>query len=447
MKMFSVAAALAVSMGSLLGCGSTNNAQSGADTASSDSGKAASSGGSNEKIELHFSWWGSQDRHDRTLKVIELFEKQNPNITIKPEFGGWDGYWDKRATQAAGGNLPDIIQMDKKYLAEYTKKNLLLDFNPYVKNKTLDLSDVDKAYISGGYVGDKLYAINIGANALAEIVDPEMYKKADLDVPKPGYTWEDFVQQAKTLKEKLGSGVTIQGMLDKDYFEYYLRGHGQTFYNKEGTALGFDKKYLVDFMTMWDQLYKAKILTPIADVVSLRDHLENLPIVHQKAPNQPLWSNQIVALEKAAGRPLAMTLIPIVKNEGNNKSYYIKPGQFLSVSANSKHKDAAVKFVDFFTNSLEANEILNAERGIPISKKVRDHLYPKLDAAGKKMFDFIETAMKYSGDVPPSPPGEGPVADAFQRAMDALGYGKLTPEQAADQFFKEANQTLSKNKG
>jgi len=49
--------------------------------------------------------------------------------------------------------------------------------------------------------------------------------------------------------------------------------------------------------------------------------------------------------------------------------------------------------------------------------------------------------------VPPSPPGEGPVADAFQRAMDALGYGKLTPEQAADQFFKEANQTLSKNKG
>ncbi len=455
-RIFSLIAVMVMITGTLFGCGSSNNAQ----TTSKSSGGGASSpsaspstspaaeksGDSGKKIELRFSWWGSQDRHDRTLKVIKLFEQQNPNITIKPEFGGWNGYWDKRATQAAGGDLPDIIQMDKKYLQEYSGKNLLLDFNPYVKSGALNMSDVDKAYISGGYVDGKLYAVNIGANALAEIVDPQMYKQAGLDVPQPGYTWDDFVQQAKTLKAKLGKGVSVQGMLDKDYLEYYLRGRGQPFYNKDGTALGFDKQYLVDFLTMWDQLYKDKVLTPAADMVSVRNQLENLPIVHKKAPNQPLWSNQIVALEKAAGRPLAMTMIPIVKDEGDNKSYYIKPGQFLSVYANSKQKDAAVKFVDFFTNSLEANDILAAERGIPISQKVRDHLYPTLSDSGKKMFDFINTAMKYSGDVPPSPPGEGPVADAFQRAMDALGYGKLAPDKAADQFINEANQILAKNK-
>src|SRR5690242_4474688 len=44
---------------------------------------AASSG---DKIELRFAWWGSQDRHDRTIKVIQLFEQQHPNINITYEF-------------------------------------------------------------------------------------------------------------------------------------------------------------------------------------------------------------------------------------------------------------------------------------------------------------------------------------------------------------------------
>src|SRR5215213_9879032 len=28
-----------------------------------------------ETVELRFAWWGSQDRHDRTIKAIQLFEQ------------------------------------------------------------------------------------------------------------------------------------------------------------------------------------------------------------------------------------------------------------------------------------------------------------------------------------------------------------------------------------
>lgn len=409
--------------------------------------KDAPSGGKSGsgKIELRFSWWGSQDRHDRTLKTIEAFQQKNPDITIKAEFSGWDGYWDKRATQAAGNDLPDIIQMDKKYLQEYADRGLLYDFNDAVKKKLLDLSDVDDAYLSGGRVGNGLYAINIGANALSQAVDPEMYKKAGVAVPKPGWSWDEFMSDAEQLKQKLGSDVYVRGFIGKDYFEYYLRGLGQPFYNKDGTALGFDKKYAVDYLAMLDKLYKGKVLPPLSMTASIK--LENELIVNKKAPNNAQWSNQIVALEKAAGRPLVMTMIPIQKGEsGDNKSYYIKPGQFLSVYSKSKNQEAAAKFVDFFTNSLEANDILGGERGIPIAKKVREHLYPKLSPADKQMFDFIDSILKYCGPVPPSPAGEGPVSDAFTRATDAVGYGKLTPDAAAAQFMKEANDILGKNK-
>ena len=61
-----------------------------------------------ETVELRIAWWGSQNRHDRTIAAIELYEEENPNIDIVYEFNGWEDHWTKLATQAAGGKLPDI---------------------------------------------------------------------------------------------------------------------------------------------------------------------------------------------------------------------------------------------------------------------------------------------------------------------------------------------------
>ena len=73
---------------------------------------AAPAIGQDEPVELRIAWWGSQDRHDRTIAAIELYEEENPNVTIVYEFSGWDDHWTKMSTQAAGNNLPDIMQQD-----------------------------------------------------------------------------------------------------------------------------------------------------------------------------------------------------------------------------------------------------------------------------------------------------------------------------------------------
>ncbi|WP_100407343.1 hypothetical protein [Bacillus solitudinis] len=40
----------------------------------------------------------------------------------------------------------------------------------------------------------------------------------------------------------------------------------------------------------------------------------------------------------------------------------------------SEQQEAAALFIDFFTNSIEANEMLRADRGVPIFLEVREHL-------------------------------------------------------------------------
>src|SRR5436309_11660389 len=66
-------------------------------------------------VELRVAWWGSQDRHNRTIKAIELFQKKQPHVKVSYEFAGWSDYWTKMTTQAAGPNLPDVMQQDYAY--------------------------------------------------------------------------------------------------------------------------------------------------------------------------------------------------------------------------------------------------------------------------------------------------------------------------------------------
>lgn len=97
---------------------------------------------SGESVELRIAWWGSQNRTTRTLDVIKLFEKEHPNIKISPEYASYDDYFTKLTTQAAGKSLPDLIQQDYPYIAEWVSRDLLLPLDDYVSNGSLNLKGV-----------------------------------------------------------------------------------------------------------------------------------------------------------------------------------------------------------------------------------------------------------------------------------------------------------------
>ena len=71
---------------------------------SSSSGQA---GTADKPVTITYTWWGNDDRAERTRKAIALFESKNPDIKVNGNFSDFAGYWQKRATEAAGGGLPD----------------------------------------------------------------------------------------------------------------------------------------------------------------------------------------------------------------------------------------------------------------------------------------------------------------------------------------------------
>lgn len=72
-------------------------------------------------VDLRMSWWGGNGRHQVTLKALEEFHKQHPDINVKAEYTGWDGHLSRLTTQIAGGTEPDVMQTNWNWLPIFSK--------------------------------------------------------------------------------------------------------------------------------------------------------------------------------------------------------------------------------------------------------------------------------------------------------------------------------------
>jgi multiple sugar transport system substrate-binding protein len=73
-------------------------------------------------------------------QAVKLFEERNPGIDVTTSFQAFGSYWETLATETAGGNPPDVMQMDYRYLDEYAGRNALLDLTPFL-DKQIKLAD------------------------------------------------------------------------------------------------------------------------------------------------------------------------------------------------------------------------------------------------------------------------------------------------------------------
>ena len=108
-------------------------------------------------------------------------------MKIAGQPGEFASYWDKLATQTAGGTAPDIIQMDMAYIAEYGDRGALLDLGEY----GVDTSKFVEGTVDSGKIDGKLVGINAGINSPVILANPTVFEKAKVDLPDDKtWTWD-----------------------------------------------------------------------------------------------------------------------------------------------------------------------------------------------------------------------------------------------------------------
>lgn len=416
----------------------------GSDSAASPQGTQGSSSAP-KQTNMRIFWWGSQVRHDATMKVLDLYKSKNPHITFEPEYQGFDGYFQKLTLQAASNNMPDVLQfyVGSGDTDQFFTKNLIAPLDEFVANKSLDLSDVSESIISTGKLKGTLYGVPLGVNAKAMVVDPAVYAKAGLTVPENGYgSWEALAADLEKLKAVTGAYGADELMDINFMMPYFMRQIGQVQYTA-GSGIGFDQKAYVDYYSLKKKLIENKAMVPLDVYLTIKSPEESMLVKGQSAMTT-IYTNQYPGIVKAAGRELKLIPLP-----GPNaaKAMDLRPGNHLSITSGSKNKEEAAKFISFFINDVESNKILNAERGMPIASKIREALKPGFSAEQKVVADFIDKVAASSSPMdPPAPAGSNEIEKLMKDLEQQILFGKITPEKAYEQLKKEAAAIVAKNK-
>lgn len=392
---------------------------------------------------LRMIFWGSQARADRTYGVTDLYAKAG-GPAVQGEFLAWGDYWPKLATQTAGGNAPDIIQMDYRYIVEYAKRNAIAPLDEFVGG-ALPLADFDKDQLDGGKVDGKLYGISLGANSVALMINTVDFEKAGLELPGQNTTYADLPAMAEAFASKgVGKKLIADGSGSEPMFENWLRQRGKALYTADG-KLAWEVQDAVDWFKMWAELRAAGVCVSAEDQALDTGPLETTMLTLGKASVIPSNSNQLVAFQAINQDKITISNFPRIATDAPG-GHYRKPSMFFSVGGSSAQKEEAAKLINFFVSNPDAAKVLGVERGIPCSVSVREALAPTLDAQSQVALNFVANLGSLLGVLPPSPPAKAGEIDSslFRVISQEVGFGARSPEDAGNALFTGANDILSR---
>jgi multiple sugar transport system substrate-binding protein len=391
-------------------------------------------------------FWGGQARADRTTGVNNLFTAASGS-EVESSFLGWGDYWPKLATETAGGNAPDIVQMDYRFIVEYARRNAIAPLDEFVGG-ALKLDDFDADQLEGGKVDGKLYGVSLGANSVAQLINLAAFEEAGVEPPNRDTTYDDIRAMGEAFKSKNirgGMKVIADGSGTEPMLDNWLRQKGLALYTAEG-KLGFTEAEAIEWFTMWNQL-RADGVCVDAETQALDTNgpLENTMVVLGKAAMMPSNSNQLVAFQSLVEDDLTISSYPRIA-PGVGGGHYRKPSMFFSVGGSSANKEKAAEYLSFFVNDPEAGKILGVERGIPCVSTVRDVVAPTLNEKDQIALNFVANLGDLLGALPPPPPAAaGEIDVSLLRVLSQeVAFGGRTAEDAGKFFVTEAAAILER---
>lgn len=396
----------------------------------------------NTTATLTMTWWGNDDRAERYRKAIAAFNEKYPNITVHSQFQPFADYWTARNTEAAGGALPDVFQMDLSYLRQFGNNNQLLPLDGQV-GTNLDVSGFDEALLGSGKLNEMQYGIPTSTNTLAMFYHPEVIETLGMEPPTNGYTWEDYhalvadgAAAGAGMDPKLYYGGSPAGVLW--FFIQWLVQKGVTPFTEEG-QLGFDESHVREWLTMWDDLNTPEIRYPQARAEQLKP---KGGFTAMEVATEMSWDNFLAGYVADSGSD-EVTMLPIPAGEDGETHMFFKPSMLLCAGANTSNADAAAALISFMVNDPEVGAIFGTSKGVPAVKAQRDAMDVQEGSVDARVVAYEESVASQVTESTPVPvEGYGAIEAAWLRLAGDYGYDRLTIDEWVEQWFQAVSENV-----
>ncbi len=403
-----------------------------------------------EPCTIRFAWWGGQTRHERTEAVVKKFMEKYPNVTIEMEPSDFDGYFQKLPTLIGAQDVWDVFQLGNNW-AEFNA--VITDLTPYIEDGTINTDYISDAFLATTYDLGMQMEISLGTNAHCIVYNADLLEQAGLEPPKEGWTWEDYEAYSEKLKE-------VTGEYGSSFLEEFYGActvgvpqyeDGLNFFKADNSGLMIENpSYMVPYIEMLQRMTASGAYPDRGVLNEMGVAPEQNFVATGEAGLTWVLSNQVVAMAKAAeengvGR---LEIAPLPRKTADGPSgYAVKSSQGLAIYNQTKYPEVCAAFINYFINSIEANNILLGERGVPITSAVREAMEPSLTDVEKGIYDYIDMVGNWEDSKNVfinEPSQQAAIRDEFKSQLDRVNAGEITAEEAAQNVFDFATDAFSR---
>ena len=394
---------------------------------------SSESGG--ESGELRVTWWGSDSANSAINAALDIFTEER-DIEVARETQAWDGYWDRLATQTAGGNAPDLIMQAGSQIPDYASRNTLLNLNDA---EGLDVEAVDEGLRQFGAVDDALYGVVAASNAMGLVANEDLLAEAGLSLPEEAYSWEDLAQMATATHEALGEDIwgISDGGGNLIQFIMKIRDDGRQFYADDG-SLNATPDDLTAWLEFWDALRENGGAPPADVSAEGQGGHANAPLAQRRCAMDIAWTQDYIAFARLMDNELSINLPPYV---AENPSLWMNAASLWSISSTMDNPEPAVELINHFINNEEAIAALGVSLGMPPSQAARQQLAGSLESVDQSAMDYMQKVAETSTPLNRLwPAGFAQLRTLLGDLNEAVAFGSTPIPEAVDQFFTAASE-------
>ena len=147
----------------------------------------------------YFTFSAAPDHEEDLAAMIAAFEEQNPGITVDVQTAPFDDYFTELQTRIAGGDAPDVFELNYENFVSYASRDALLDLTDLAAAEA-DLADrfYPRAYEAFQLDG-KQYGLPASFSNVVLFYNKDLFDAAGVEYPTADWTWEDELAAAQTL--------------------------------------------------------------------------------------------------------------------------------------------------------------------------------------------------------------------------------------------------------
>ncbi|MBO1332166.1 sugar ABC transporter substrate-binding protein [Streptomyces sp. VRA16 Mangrove soil] len=398
--------------------------------ACSNGGDASDTASSRGRTTVSYGIWDVA-QEPGMQQIIKAFERENPDISVEIQLTPWSSYWTTLRTSMRGGTAPDVFWMNAVNIQLYASNGVLEPLDAHIARDRTPVGKHPKALADIYAYDGRQYGLPKDFDTVGLWYNKRLFDKAGVPYPDADWTWDDLRNAARELTDRGNRVYGIAAEMDRQA-KFYPTVFGAGGYVLRDGKSGFADPRSIEGLRLWTDLVDRGWSPPQSAMAEVRSR--NLFLSEQVAMNYDLsamasFMYGTPAIKDHGG----VTVLP----KGRERATVIH-GLANVISAKSRNKQAAWKFVDFMARRPAAE--IQAKGGVTISsyEGTQDAWMKSMPEFDLKHFiDMLDYAVPY-----PSSRNTAVWEDQEYLLLGAPFSGKGGIEQAARTLARQMDRAL-----